>query len=84
MTENPKKKDNKILLIIAVLAFIYIFIPEPTDGIPIFGWLDELFAGGLSITSLLAYIFKYYTNKSKEKKSESKNQDDYINIDDKQ
>lgn len=26
---------------IAIVSFVYIFIPEPTDAIPLLGWLDE-------------------------------------------
>lgn len=28
-------------IIVAALSTIYIFIPEPTDAIPIVGWIDE-------------------------------------------
>lgn len=39
--------------IIAILSTIYIFIPEPTDIIPILGWLDEATA-----FAILSYALK--------------------------
>jgi|688.fasta_scaffold11829_11 uncharacterized membrane protein YkvA (DUF1232 family) len=66
----PKKRSGKLLLIIGVLAFIYMFIPEPTDVIPGFGWIDELFAGGVSFSTILAWLVKNYFNKRAEKKAE--------------
>ncbi len=41
-------------IIVAILSGVYIFIPEPTDAIPILGWLDEA-------TALL--IFSYALKK---------------------
>ena len=32
---------KKAALVLAVLSGVYLFIPEPTDLIPIVGWLDE-------------------------------------------
>lgn len=55
---NPFKYNNtlmkKIFWIITALATgVYVFIPEPTDIIPILGWLDEATA-----IALLAYALK--------------------------
>lgn len=45
---------KKIFWIITALAAgVYVFIPEPTDVIPILGWLDEATA-----IALLAYALK--------------------------
>lgn len=41
-------------IIVAIVCGVYIFIPEPTDVIPILGWLDEA-------TALL--IFSYALKK---------------------
>lgn len=56
---------------IATFSAIYIFIPEPTDLVPIIGWLDEATAFTILMYALnklgitIPNIFK-----SKEKKSD--------------
>lgn len=55
---ESKKSPSKLLLIIAIICFVYIFIPEPSDIIPVFGWLDEILAGGVGTTAFIAYILK--------------------------
>ena len=40
-------------ILTAIAAAIYVFIPEPTDLIPILGWLDEATA-----IALLSYALK--------------------------
>lgn len=37
---------------VAVMSGIYIFVPEPSDVIPIIGWLDEGTAAALLTTAL--------------------------------
>lgn len=32
---------KKIAVALAVVSGVYLFVPEPTDVIPIIGWLDE-------------------------------------------
>jgi hypothetical protein len=44
---------RKFWIIVAALSVIYIFIPEPTDVIPIVGWLDEA-----SAFAILTYALK--------------------------
>jgi uncharacterized membrane protein YkvA (DUF1232 family) len=44
---------RKFWIIVAALSVIYIFIPEPTDVIPILGWLDEA-----SAFAILTYALK--------------------------
>ena len=44
---------RKFWIAVAALSVIYIFIPEPTDVIPILGWLDEA-----SAFAILTYALK--------------------------
>lgn len=32
---------KKLAVAVAVLSGVYLFVPEPTDVLPIIGWLDE-------------------------------------------
>jgi hypothetical protein len=32
---------KKLAVAVAVLSGVYLFVPEPTDVIPVVGWLDE-------------------------------------------
>ena len=43
---------KKLAVVVGALAAVYMFVPEPTDAIPILGWLDEGMAGGLLLWSL--------------------------------
>jgi hypothetical protein len=45
--------NRKFWIAVAALSVIYIFIPEPTDVIPILGWLDEA-----SAFAILTYALK--------------------------
>jgi hypothetical protein len=45
--------NRKFWIAVAALSVIYIFIPEPTDVIPIVGWLDEA-----SAFAILTYALK--------------------------
>ncbi len=38
--------------VIALFAGVWIFLPEPTDAVPILGWLDEFTAMGILVMSL--------------------------------
>ena len=38
--------------IVLVFSFVWIFIPEPTDAVPVLGWLDEGFAFMMVVTAL--------------------------------
>ena len=42
-----------LAVVVAIVCGIYIFIPEPTDVIPVLGWLDE----GLAL-ALLGWSLK--------------------------
>ncbi len=54
--EIPESQNNQsprhkwFWLILSILSFIYVFIPEFTDTIPILGWMDE----GIAI-AILSY-----------------------------
>ena len=58
---------------IAVFSGVYMFIPEPTDLIPVLGWLDEATAFTVLIYALgklgikIPNIFKSKAEKSAEK-----------------
>ena len=42
MSVFDEKEIMKVFwIIVAIVCGVYIFIPEPTDAIPILGWLDE-------------------------------------------
>ena len=60
-------------IITAIASAIYVFIPEPTDLIPILGWLDEATAIALltyALKQLDINIFdKFFNKKSKSNKT---------------
>jgi hypothetical protein len=41
MEVHVKNMKKKIALAAAVVSGVYLFVPEPTDVIPVLGWLDE-------------------------------------------
>ena len=43
---------KKVAVVVAALSGVYLFVPEPTDVIPILGWLDEGLAGALLMWSI--------------------------------
>jgi hypothetical protein len=43
---------RKLAAVVGAVSLIYLFVPEPTDLIPIIGWLDEGMAGALLLWSL--------------------------------
>jgi hypothetical protein len=43
---------KRFAVVVAALAGVYLFVPEPTDLIPVIGWLDEGLAGALLVWSL--------------------------------
>mgnify|MGYP001350070538 CR=1 FL=1 len=57
---------------IAILCGIYVFIPEPTDAIPILGWLDEgtailVMSYALDKVGVKVPIINRYLNRKKDK-----------------
>lgn len=43
---------RKLAAVVGAVSFVYLFVPEPTDIVPIIGWLDEGMAGALLLWSL--------------------------------
>jgi hypothetical protein len=42
VTVKPASQGKRqFAMIVAALSAVYMFVPEPTDLIPILGWLDE-------------------------------------------
>jgi len=62
--KTTKRKPSKILLIIGVVFFILLFIPDPLKLIPFVGEGEELAEGGISITALLIYAVRYWLYKN--------------------
>lgn len=60
-------------IITALAAAVYVFIPEPTDVIPILGWLDEATAIALLTYALkqldIDILNKFFDKKKKEAKT---------------
>jgi hypothetical protein len=62
--QTTKRKPSKILLIIAVIFFILMFIPDPIKFIPFVGEGEELAEGGISLSALLIYAVRYWLYKN--------------------
>jgi hypothetical protein len=43
---------KQFAVVVGALSLVYIFVPEPTDVIPVLGWLDEGVAGALLLWSM--------------------------------
>jgi uncharacterized membrane protein YkvA (DUF1232 family) len=53
-------------IITAIVSAVYVFIPEPTDIIPILGWLDEATAIAIftyALKQLNIDLFEKFFNK---------------------
>jgi hypothetical protein len=61
---TSKRKPSKVLLIIAVVFFILMFVPDPGKFIPFFGEGEELAEGGISLSALLIYAIRYWLYKN--------------------
>jgi hypothetical protein len=57
---TKEKKPGKIWLIIAVIFFILMFVPDPLKFVPIVGEGEELLEGGISFSALLIYAVRYW------------------------
>lgn len=71
---NKIKNTMKKLFWIATALFsgLYMFIPEPTDIVPILGWLDEATAFGILMYALKQLGVSIPSIFQKEKKEKSK------------
>ena len=58
------KKPGKGWLIVAVIFFILMFVPDPIKFIPVIGEGEELLEGGLSFSALLIYAVRYWLYKN--------------------
>ena len=64
-SEKPsKRKPSKVLLIIGVIFFILLFVPDPLKLIPFVGEGEELAEGGISFTALAIYAVRYWIYKN--------------------
>ena len=61
---TSKRKPGKIWLIISVIFFILLFVPDPGKFIPVLGEGEELLEGGISISALLVYMVRYWLYKN--------------------
>jgi len=43
---------KQFAVVVGALSLVYMFVPEPTDLIPVLGWLDEGVAGALLLWSM--------------------------------
>jgi hypothetical protein len=43
---------KQLAVVVGALSFIYIFVPEPTDIVPVIGWIDEGVAGAMLLWAL--------------------------------
>ncbi|HEY1100977.1 MAG TPA: hypothetical protein VGF99_18710 [Myxococcota bacterium] len=43
---------KQLAVVVGAVSLVYMFVPEPTDLIPIIGWLDEGVAGALLLWSM--------------------------------
>jgi len=62
--QTTKRKPSKILLIIGVVFFILLFVPDPIKLIPFVGEGEELAEGGISFTALAIYAVRYWLYKN--------------------
>ncbi len=58
--QATKRKPGKILLIIGVVFFILLFVPDPIKLIPFVGEGEELAEGGISLSAFLIYAVRYW------------------------
>ena len=51
-------------LVVAVIFFILMFVPDPLKFIPVIGEGEELLEGGLSFSALLIYFVRYWLHRN--------------------
>ena len=62
--QTSKRKPSKILLIIGVISFILLFVPDPIKFIPFVGEGEELTEAGISFGALAIYAVRYWLYKN--------------------
>lgn len=63
-TSTSKRKPGKLLLIVGVIFFILMFIPDPIKFIPFVGEGEELAEAGISFSALAIYAVRYWLYKN--------------------
>lgn len=61
---TSKRKPGKLLLIVGVIFFILMFIPDPLKFIPFIGEGEELAEAGISFSALAIYGIRYWLYKN--------------------
>lgn len=61
---SSKRKPGKLLLIVGVIFFILMFIPDPIKFIPFVGEGEELAEAGISFSALAIYAVRYWLYKN--------------------
>jgi hypothetical protein len=61
---TSKRKPSKVLLIIGIVFFILLFIPDPIKFIPFLNIGEEVAEGGISFTALAIYGIRYWLYKN--------------------
>lgn len=62
--QTTKRKPSKILLIVGIVFFILVFIPDPIKFIPFIGEGEELAEAGISFSALAVYAVRYWLYKN--------------------
>ena len=62
--QTTKRKPSKVLLIVGVIFFILMFIPDPIKFIPFIGEGEELAEAGISFSALAVYAVRYWLYKN--------------------
>ena len=62
--QASKRKPGKLMLIVGVIFFILMFVPDPIKFIPFVGEGEELAEAGISFSALAIYAVRYWLYKN--------------------
>ena len=62
--KKAEKKPGRIWLIVSVIFFILMFVPDPLKFIPGVNVGEEILEGGISLSALLVYAVRYWLYKN--------------------
>jgi hypothetical protein len=62
--QTTTRKPGKGWLIVAVIFFILMFVPDPLKFVPVIGEGEELLEGGLSFSALIIYFVRSWLYKN--------------------